>query len=136
MKEVQQKLMACYLGLIGIAVLLVVLGETDVMILPSMSGSAEFVAQIIMELCTIIVIPLSLKLFSVKRVHNMLVEKKEKALIKWGLFRMNLLLFPMLIDILFYYQTMSPAFGYMAIILFLSLFFVNPSKGRCKDDVK
>ena len=46
MKEVQQKLMACYLGLIGIAVLLVVLGETDVMILPSMSGSAEFVAQI------------------------------------------------------------------------------------------
>lgn len=136
MKKVQQKLLTCYLGLIGIAVLLVILGETEVMTFPALSGSAEFVAQIVMELCTIIVIPLALKLFAIKGIHRVLLREKEKALLKWGLFRMSLLLLPMLVNILFYYQTMSPAFGYMAIILFLSLFFVNPSRGRCEDDVR
>ena len=41
---------------------------------------------------------------------------------------------PMLINTFMYYQTMAPAFGYMAIILFLCLFFVYPSVGRCEDE--
>ena len=41
---------------------------------------------------------------------------------------------PMLINTFMYYQTMSPAFGYMAIILVLCLFFVYPSIGRCIEE--
>lgn len=90
-----------------------------------------FVLQILMEIATIAVIPLALKMFSLKAVHRKLVEGKGNALLSWGTTRLNLLCVPMLVNTFLYYQVMSPAFGYMAIILFLCLFFVYPSMGRC-----
>jgi hypothetical protein len=41
----------------------------------------------------------------------------------------------MFANLVCYYQSYSPAFAYLAIILFLCLFFVNPSKERCNAEI-
>ena len=63
-----------------------------------------------------------------------MVTRKGDALLPLGTARLNMLCLPMLINTFMYYQTMAPAFGYMAIILFLCLFFVYPSVGRCEEE--
>lgn len=89
---------------------------------------------VVMELTTILVIPMALKLFSLKVIRRKLLAEKGDALLFWGTTRINMLCLPMLINTFMYYQTMSPAFGYMAIILVLCLFFVYPSIGRCIEE--
>lgn len=116
-----------------VCLLLVALYEAEILT-PLEMGSDEtlvFGILTLMELLTIVVIPLSLKLFSLKAIHRRLVAHKGDALLPWGTARLNMLCLPMLVNTFMYYQTMSPAFGYMAIILFLCLFFVYPSIGRC-----
>lgn len=98
-------------------------------------GTGEFILLTIMELVTFGVIPLALYLFKIKRVQRDLYNRKEKALRQWGLVRMDLLSFPMIVNTLFYYLFMNVSFGYMAIILFICLFFIYPSEGRCIDEV-
>lgn len=91
-----------------------------------------FFMQVVMEFVTIAVIPIALKLFSLKSIRSQLIEGKESSLLFWGTIRINLLCLPMLVNTWMYYQAaLSPAFGYMAIILFLSSFFVYPSMSRC-----
>lgn len=92
----------------------------------------QFGWQIVMEFLTLAAIPLSFFLFRFKRVHRRLVERREKALLAWGSLRLLLLCVPMILNAVLYYQFMAVAFGYMGIILLLSLFFVYPSKARCE----
>lgn len=122
--------------MIVVTLLLVMLYETEVLVPTDMSANETLMFGIltVMELLTIIVIPLSLKLFSLKSIRRKLEVRKGDALLPWGTARLNMLCLPMLINTFMYYQTMSPAFGYMAIILFLCLFFVYPSIGRCEDE--
>ena len=98
------------------------------------SGVEGNEALVVMELATIVVIPMALKLFSLKAIRRKLLAEKGDALLFWGTTRINMLCLPMLINTFMYYQTMSPAFGYMAIILVLCLFFVYPSIGRCIEE--
>ena len=97
-------------------------------------ASLMFGIMVVMELLTIVVIPMALKLFSLKMIRRKLVAQKGDALLVWGTARINMLCLPMLINTFMYYQTMAPAFGYMAIILMLCLFFVYPSMERCTDE--
>lgn len=132
-KQVQRILMVNFFFVLFVCLLLVALYEAEILT-PLEMGSDEtlvFGILTLMELLTIVVIPLSLKLFSLKAIHRRLVAHKGDALLPWGTARLNMLCLPMLVNTFMYYQTMSPAFGYMAIILFLCLFFVYPSIGRC-----
>lgn len=130
--------MANFLFMMLLTLLLVVIYEVGVAepLSMEMRASLMFVLQVTMELLTIVVIPLALKLFSFKAVHRRLVEGKGDALLPWGTVRLNMLCLPMLVNVFLYYQTMSPAFGYMAIILFLCLFFIYPSIGRCAGETE
>ncbi len=124
--------------MVAIVLLIVVVYEIG-LVAPSALGDdvqLVFVLQVAMEMITIVVIPVALKLFALKWVHRKLVEGKGDALMRWGTARLNMLCLPMLINTFMYYQTMSPAFGYMAIILFLCLFFVYPSMGRCVEETE
>lgn len=114
--------------------LLVILYEFEILLPGNLIDERNFVffMQVVMEFVSIAVIPVALKLFSLKSVHRKLVAGKESALLFWGTIRINLLCLPMIINTWMYYQaSLSPAFGYMAIILFLSSFFVYPSMSRC-----
>lgn len=138
LKQVQRILMTNFLFMVVVALLLVALYEMEWLEPTNLAGDVTlvYVITVVMELLTIVVIPLALKLFSFKWVHRKLVNGKGTALLQWGTARLNMLCLPMLINTFMYYQTMSPAFGYMAIILFLCLFFIYPSIGRCMDETE
>lgn len=138
LRYTQRLLMANFLFMVLLALLLVVLYETGIVAPLDVEPGAQlvFMLQVTMELLSIVVIPVALKLFSLKAVRRRLVEGKGAALLPWGVARINMLCLPMVVNIFLYYQTMSPAFGYMGIILFLCLFFIYPSIGRCAEETE
>ena len=91
----------------------------------------EFGVAILLEMITICVIPLALWMFKMGRIHQALVKGKEKALARWGTIRLLLLCIPFVANALCYWLFMAPTFAYMAIMLFISLFFIFPSMERC-----
>lgn len=118
LKFSQRILLINFWVLLLAAILMVLLYETE-MLAPGTLLSVVIcvLMQVIMEFLTIAVIPLALKLFAFKAVKRKLVNGKGSALLPWGTARINMLCLPMLVNTFMYYQTMSPAFGYMAIIL-------------------
>lgn len=138
MEKVQKILMQLFCASIIVCIVFLILCETDVIptgILTE-SKNSEFVLLTVMEILTLGFIPLALRLFKFNRIHNQLVEHKERALLPWGIVRLNLLIIPMILNALFYYLYMNVAFGYLGIILFLCLFFIIPTINRCNSDVE
>ena len=139
MKKVKNTLTVLLWTVLALALIVVVLFETDVLMFGYYAGSgeqAEFLLTTMMELLTLAVIPLSLKLFKFPRVHADLVSRKAEALRKWGLLRLLMLLVPLLVNTLLYYAYANVAFGYMAIILVIVLPFVYPSMERCQSETE
>lgn len=139
MKNVKNTLTVLLWTVLALALIVVVLFETDVLMFGYYAGSgkqAEFLLTTMMELLTLAVIPLALKLFKFPRVHADLVSRKAEALRKWGLLRLLMLLMPLLVNTLLYYAYANVAFGYMAIILVIVLPFVYPSMERCQSETE
>ena len=139
MKNVKNTLTVLLWTVLALALIVVVLFETDVLMFGYYAGSgeqAEFLLTTMMELLTLAVIPLALKLFKFPRVHADLVSRKAEALRKWGLLRLLTLLVPLLVNTLLYYAYANVAFGYMAIILVIVLPFVYPSMERCQSETE
>lgn len=129
--------MTIFLTSIAVGLVIVVLFENDLLpcgIMISDDKSVEFVVATIMELLTICVIPVALKLFRFKRISKLLTS--AEALSKWGTIRLLMLCVPMIVNTVFYYMFMNVAFGYMGIIIFLCLFFAVPTKERCRSEIK
>lgn len=133
MEKTQKILMAFFLGLLAVALLMVVLYETDVLEAGVLADSkqTEFIATTTMEITTLAGVFLALRLFKFRAIHQNLVSQKAPALLKWGLLRLVLLEGQMLCNTYLYYMYMAPTFGYMAIIQLLCLPFVWPSMERC-----
>lgn len=134
MKQVKNILTAFLWTVVALVLVVVVLFETNVLEFGYYAGTgeqAEFLLTTMLELATLATIPLALKMFKFKRVHDDLVSRKEVALKKWGLLRLVLLTLPLVANTLLYYMYANVAFGYMAIILAIVLPFVYPSMGRC-----
>ena len=96
---------------------------------------SEFIVVSIMELQSICLIPLALRLFKFRYVADDLKARGERALKKWGIHRMDMLCIPMFLNVFFYELFLTPAFGYMAIIFAISLVFVLPTKSRCENEL-
>lgn len=137
MKSIHRRLQITFWGGIAVLAVILLLGEIDVIpngILAS-DKQFEFVVMTIMELCTIVAIPVALKLFKFKRISSKLSSTDSLATLnRWGMVRLVLLIVPMVVNLLCYYLFMKVGFGYLAIILFLSLFFVYPSLSRCYNE--
>lgn len=121
---------------VAVSLIAVVLYESDTLpvgVLSGRGGSDEFVVTMLMELLTLCVIPLALRLFRFKTVAARLTSADE--LLRWGMMRMLMLCLPMVVNTLLYYIYMNVAFGYMAIILLLSLCFVLPTMPRCEAEM-
>lgn len=104
------------------------------------SAQVEFVIATIMELLTIASIPLALWMMKsryVTRRFSAVTGEKERMLLchRFSMIRLNILLVLMLINTLLYYMSaLTVAYGYMAIILLISLGFVYPSKSRFAEE--
>ena len=116
----------------------VVLGELEWLPFTGANGgkTTEFYLLTAMELITICIIPLALRLFKFKKVKRQLADGREEALCKWALYRLDMLSVPMFINAVLYYVYQHAAFGYLAIILFLCLFFIYPSMSRCQSELE
>ena len=136
METIQKKLqLICWIP-IALSAIIIVLGELDIIpngILDN-DKQVEFVIMSMMEILTIIAIPVALKLFKFKAIANKLASDTLLHFERWGIVRLCLLNVPMVINLVCYYLFVGAGFGYLAIILFLSLFFVYPSLSRCYNE--
>lgn len=98
------------------------------------SKSTEILLMTIMELITIINIPLALRLFKFKNVAEKLKGNPD-SLRTFGSMRILLLGTPLLANTTLYYLFLTSTFGYLAIILMLAMFFIYPSKSRCENEI-
>lgn len=119
---------------LALTLAIIILFETETL-LPGMvekGSQAEFLIVTIMEIATVCIIPLALRLFKFKTVERELTASPVSALQKWGVVRMALICDTMTLNTLLYYITpLDVALGYMAIICFICLIFVNPTMRRC-----
>ena len=136
METIQKKLQLIFWIPIALSAIIIVLGELDIIpngILAN-DKQVEFVIMSMMEILTIIAIPVALKLFKFKAIADKLASDTLLHVERWGIVRLCLLNVPMVINLVCYYLFVGAGFGYLAIILFLSLFFVYPSLSRCYNE--
>lgn len=136
METIQKKLQLIFWIPIVLSAIIIILGELDIIpngILAN-DKQVEFVIMSMMEILTIIAIPVALKLFKFKAIANKLASDTLLYFERWGIVRLCLLNVPMVINLVCYYLFVGAGFGYLAIILFLSLFFVYPSLSRCYNE--
>ena len=133
MRRTYKVLNAIFIASLGISATMVLLFETDILpdgIYHTATGASEFVWATVMELLTICIIPVALRLFRFRHIAERLVS--TEALLNWGALRLLMLCVPMVLNTLLY---MNVACGYMGIILFLCLFFIMPTRARCESEV-
>lgn len=129
-------LLAAFWSPIIVCLAIIIPYENDWLLAGALAGDkvAEYYVATVMELLTICLIPLSLRLFKFKAVRKALTADAATALRRWGMLRMAMLTIPMMVNCVLYYQFMNVAFGYMGIIGLLCLVFVFPSKTRCESE--
>ena len=59
------------------------------------------------------------------------MNRKEHALLVWGMLRMLMLCVPVISNLTLYYLFLNPTFAYLALIHVISLMFVYPTMDRC-----
>ena len=125
--------MAFYIAQIALALVIIVLFETDVLPVGVKADDkqSDFVMAAVMEIVSLGAAFLGLRLFKFRPVHDDLVARREPAMWKWGIIRLLILEVPMVVDTLLYYWYMNTTFGYLAVMLLLCLPFVFPSLNRC-----
>ena len=136
MEKVSRILKKLFYGILAVALLIVVVFETGLLTPGSLGGdkAAEFPILTAMELLTVCLIPFSLYLFRVKSVRQNLLAAPAQSMLTWGFVRMAMLAFLLVVNVVCYYLYMNASFGYMAIIAAISMLFIYPSIGRCKEE--
>lgn len=126
---VEKYLRNLFIGTVAVPLLIATVYECDVLPTGVFAGKAqeEFLAVIIMELLTIVMIPLALRLFKAKDVERKVAEGDTMALRIWGALRILMITVPLLLNTIGYYLFMNTTFGYMALILLICLPFVYTS---------
>lgn len=125
--------MTVFVGALVLTGLIVLVYETGVLESGMMAEKKEieFITLTTMEILTLAAIYLALRFFKMEKIRQDLVTRKEVALRKWGLLRMELLDVPLIANTLFYEWYLNTTFGYMAIILLICQPFIYPSMARC-----
>ena len=138
MKTTRTLLLTILWGALALAIAVIVICETGLLQPGWLTGNVvvEYVTAVVLELTTLVVIPLSLWLFKWRKVAADLKERKAKALATWGVARLLLLCVPMLAAIIAYYLFLTPTFYYLSLILAICLFFIYPSEARCAREVQ
>ena len=135
--NVQRLLMTVFLGYIALAVVIFLLFETGIIAEGPLAHDTRlsFAVATALELATICDIPLALYLFHRKQTKATLREKKWSALRGLGILRIALLGNMLILNALCYYLFLGVMFGYLAIIVLISMYFVVPTMNRCRMDI-
>lgn len=135
-RKIRNILLTVFMSFISATIIIIVLHETDIVLNGALTGNknSEFIVLTIMELLTIALIPISLKLLKTKYVRKDISNSPGKNMLNWSMLRLCLIGIPMIANLLLYYSYMSVAFGYMAIIGLLCMFFIYPSMDKCTNE--
>ena len=98
-----------------------------------MTEADEFKLLSVMEMLTLMSIFLMLRLFKFERIARQIEESPQRALPLWTSGRVAVMLVMIAANGLLYYGTMNTTFGYLAIIMMVSLPFVYPQKPEEKN---
>ena len=93
----------------------------------------EFKLLSVMEMLTLMSIFLMLRLFKFERIARQIEESPQRALPLWTSVRVAVMSVMIAANGLLYYGTMNTTFGYLAIIMMVSLPFVYPQKPEEKN---
>lgn len=117
-----------------ISILVAVLFETDTLLSGAFADevNVQFAVVTLTELLTVCVIPLAVRLFRFKKVRTVI---KEGGYRRWAMIRLLMLATLLNANTILYYIYMNVAFGYMAIIMLISMVFVYPSESRMKREM-
>ncbi|NPD91522.1 hypothetical protein [Xylanibacter muris] len=88
----------------------------------------EFYWSLLLDAVTLAFIPMALRLYKFDYVVRSIRNGGRLTEFYWGLLRQAMLGIPMIASMFLYYLYMSPSFGYLGAILFLSHFFIFPNK--------
>lgn len=132
-----KKLMPLFWAAIVLEIIIIVMYETELVLEGCYAGNntAEFLCATTMEIATICLIPLALRLFKFEFVSKDIKANGVKGHYRWALIRMAMLILPMIINTMLYYLFIKVEFAYMAIILAISLVFIIPTKARCESEL-
>lgn len=137
MKHIKRILTAEMYASIAVSLVIVILFETDVLLPGVLADNTtdEFLTVSCMEIITVCMIPLALRLFRFCKVSSELKSGHRQALVKWGSLRMAMLCVPMMANTLMYYlYGFNVAFSYMGIICLICLPLIYPSTSRCANE--
>lgn len=139
-QKVQRKLLILFWLLLVVPAALYISGEffhADLAFLEGASDGGKFIASSIVILSTLAIIPLSLRLFRFSRVRRDLRELGLPALLGWARLRMMMLGGLLILNTLLYYLLgYETSYGYLALILLLTMPFVYPTKIRCLTEME
>lgn len=99
MRRTYKVLNAIFIASLCISAAMVLLFETDILpdgICHTATGASEFVWATVMELLTICIIPVALRLFRFRHIAERLVS--AEALLNWGALRLLMLCVPMVLN--------------------------------------
>ena len=141
MKRTRNILMAIYWLILFAAAGLYCCGEfleVDMALLSSDEDrQLGIVVQMVEILLTLGLVPLALRLFKFQRIHHALIANSQDALLKWDSVRMLILGFLLVSNTLLYYlYGFEAAFGYLAVMVMLTMPFVLPTMNRCKAETE
>ena len=140
MKQTRDVLMIIFWGQLLLPVAFYVCGDfldVDLAVLSGVSAQERYVVSVVMILLTLALVPLALRLFKVKRIHDDLISRQAEALRKWGSLRLAILGILLSVNtILYYIFGFEPAFGYLAVVVMLTLPFVYPTMNRCLSETE
>lgn len=135
MKKTQQTLWICFCLPLLLAAVIFVAGDivhADMACWADADKQTLFVISTVTILVTLALIPLALRLFKFRRIHDDLLQRKAGALRKWGIVRIAMLGLLLVVNTVFYYAfAFESTFGYLAAITLLTFPFVMPTTNRC-----
>lgn len=116
------------------AAIIAIAFETDLLIAGGLTSApqTEFLCTTTMELLTVAGIPFALRMFKISYISNKLSSTKTRALKLFGTIRISLLGLLLILNTLLYYLFINTTFGYMAIIVLISMSFVFPTESKCE----
>lgn len=134
MEKTRNILMMIFWAVLLIAGALYVCGdflEMDMNLL--VMSKTHYYLQMLIILLTLAIVPLALRLFKFKAVESALRAQPAHALLKWGTLRLAMLGSMLILNTLLYYiYGFEPAYGYLAVMIMLTMPFVFPTMSRCK----
>ena len=111
--------------------------NVDLAFASNVDSKTQFVFSTMMILMTLACIPLGLRLFKFKKVASEIKEQGIPALQKWSVIRMVLIGNLLVINtMLYYFFGFEPAYGYLAIVVLLTMPFILPTMNRCKTELE